>query len=367
MWTHSWKGAGLGILIALGVYTGVQFLQTKSSQNTTDDIALPEHLNADERNTIRLFETVAPSVVSITAMSVERNFLSMNYTAIPQGSGSGFVWDAAGHIVTNLHVVGRADVVRVTLQDQRVVEAKILGSARTLDLAVLKVNLPDDAEMPPITLANSADLRVGQQVLAIGNPFGLDHSLSTGVVSALGRSIESLGSTEIHNVIQTDAAINPGNSGGPLLNSAGQIIGINTAIRSPSGASAGVGFAVPIDTVKRAVPDLIQYGRLRRPSLGIQAGSRWLARRVGTEGIPIVAVYEGGPASRAGLSGIARTQSGRMVLGDVIEGVAGNPVSTHDDLFAALSSYSPGDMVVMQVRSGAGKRSVRVQLGPYLD
>ena len=189
----------------------------------------------------------------------------------------------------------------------------------------------------------------------------------TGVVSALGRSIESLASTEIHNVIQTDAAINPGNSGGPLLNSQGQIIGINTAIRSPSGASAGVGFAVPIDTVKRAVPDLIQYGRLRRPSLGIQAGSRWLAQRVGASGIPIVAVYKGGPADRAGLSGISRQRNGRTMLGDVIEGVAGNAVQTHDDLFAALSSYSPGDIVTIQVRTRQSRRSVKVQLGPYID
>ena len=213
-------------------------------------------LGADERNTIDLFQKIAPAVVSIKNAALRRDFFSLNIYEIPQGAGSGFVWDDQGHVVTNFHVIYQADKIEVVLDNQHTYEARLIGGAPEFDLAVVKIDAPKES-LQPIALGSSKDLRVGQKVLAIGNPFGLDHSLSTGVVSALGRSIQSLTGRKINDVIQTDAAINPGNSGGPLLDSFGRLIGVNTAIYSPSGGSAGIGFAIPGDTVRRIVPQLI--------------------------------------------------------------------------------------------------------------
>jgi S1-C subfamily serine protease len=221
-------------------------------------------LTDDERETIALFEQASPSVVYITSLSVRRDLFTLNVLEIPQGTGSGFVWDDAGHIVTNFHVIQNADRAQVTLADRSTWVAELVGVAPAKDLAVLRIDAPA-AKLRPLPVGSSEDLRVGQTVLAIGDPFGLDQTLTTGVISALGREIESVAQIPIRDVIQTDAAINPGNSGGPLLDSSGRLIGVNAAIYSPSGAYAGIGFSIPVDTVKWVVPELIEHGELRRP------------------------------------------------------------------------------------------------------
>src|SRR6185369_5769617 len=244
----------------------------------------PGQLNEAERATVELFHNAAPSVVFITSLSVRRSAFRFNLTQIPRGTGSGFIWDDAGHIVTNFHVIQGGDAARVTLADQSTWDAKLVGTAPEKDLAVLKIEAPRD-RLRPIPIGTASDLQVGQHVFAIGNPFGLDHTLTTGVISALGREIESAARTPIRDVIQTDAAINPGNSGGPLLDSSGRLIGVNTAIYSPSGSSAGIGFAIPVDVVNRVVPDLIKNGRVPVPGIGIVAADEAAATRIGAEGV----------------------------------------------------------------------------------
>ena len=227
-------------------------------------------LSAAEKTTIEIFEQSAPSVVYITTLTRRRESpLSFNVLEIPKGTGSGFVWDDAGHVVTNYHVVAEGDAFQVRFADQKSFEAKLVGVEPSKDLAVLRVTGHDGTGLP---IGTSGDLRVGQAVFAMGNPFGLDHALTTGVVSALGREIKAMNGRTIQDVVQTDAAINPGNSGGPLIDSAGRLVGVNTAIYSPSGASSGIGFAVPVDTVRRVVPQLIQHGRVIRPGLVIDLG-----------------------------------------------------------------------------------------------
>jgi S1-C subfamily serine protease len=299
-----------------------------------------------EQAVVSLFERASPSVVFLTTSEAPPSF---EIAAQPRGTGSGFVWDEAGHIVTNYHVLGGARSVQITLQDQTTVPAELIGVAPSKDLAVLRIRT--DAALMPILLGTSHDLRVGQTVLAIGNPFGLDHSLTTGVVSAVGRTIRSVSGRPIHGVIQTDASINPGNSGGPLLDSAGRLIGVNTAIKSPTGTSAGIGFAVPVDTVKRVVPQLIRHGRIQRPHLGLRAVDDAVARRLGIEGVIILAVEPGGPAARAGLVGTRRLRH-RLVLGDVIRRMGRTVVRDSNDLLDAIESLGPNDTVAVQVQRG---------------
>jgi S1-C subfamily serine protease len=210
-------------------------------------------LQADELANINLFKQASPSVVNITSLGVQRDMFSMNVQQVPRGTGTGFVWDAQGHIVTNFHVIQGGQGARVTLSDQSVYDAKLVGAFPDRDLAVLQIDAPKE-KLPPLAMGSSRDLVVGQRVYAIGNPFGLDQTLTMGIVSALNREIESFNNRTIRGVVQTDAAINPGNSGGPLLDSAGRLIGVNTQIASPSGASAGIGFAIPVDEVNRIVP-----------------------------------------------------------------------------------------------------------------
>ncbi len=232
-------------------------------------------LAADELANVELFRRTSPSVVHITTLETQRDFFSRATQEVPRGTGTGFVWDGDGHIVTNYHVIQGASAARVTLADQSTHKASLVGFFADRDLAVLKIEVP---RLPPIPLGTSRDLLVGQRVYAIGNPFGLDQTLTTGIVSALNREIESFNSRTIRGVIQTDAAINPGNSGGPLLDSAGRLIGVNTQIASPSGASAGIGFAIPVDEVNRIVPRLIRDGRFVRPALGVTSGPPELSR-----------------------------------------------------------------------------------------
>jgi S1-C subfamily serine protease len=315
----------------------------------------------EERATIALFERASPSVVFITSLAVRQDVFSLNVQEIPQGAGSGFVWDKRGHIVTNFHVLAGGNAARVTLADQSDWEAEVVGRAPEKDLAVLRIDAPAD-RLQPLPVGSSDDLRVGQSVFAIGNPFGLDQTLTTGVVSALGREIQSLAGVPIRDVVQTDAAINPGNSGGPLLDSAGRLIGVNTAIYSPSGTSAGIGFAIPAHAVAWVVPDLIRYGRVRRPVLGVELGPETVARRLGIEGVVIYRVEPGSGAARAGLQGISQDRLGRARLGDVIQTVDGERVQSNADLLLALEERKAGDRVRVGILREGRPRQVEVVL-----
>jgi S1-C subfamily serine protease len=321
-------------------------------------------LSADEQNTIGVFESVSPSVVYITTVQHVRDFFSRNVMRVPQGTGSGFVWDEQGHIVTNFHVIQGAQEALVTLGDQRSFQARLVGASPEHDLAVLQIDVPGDLP-PPIPLGSSAGLRVGQTVLAIGNPFGLDHTLTTGIVSALNRTVDNEQGGTIDNVIQTDAAINPGNSGGPLIDSAGRLVGINTMIYSPSGAYAGIGFAVPVDTINRVVPRLIAFGRYVRPTLGISANDDVSAQLLGgdtTRGVLVLGVSPGSPAARAGLRATEMTASGRVSLGDVLEAVDGKSVKDFGALVGILDAHEFGDRVTLTVRRGSARLEVPVTL-----
>lgn len=302
----------------------------------------------DERNTIEVFESARPSVVFVTNKQLARNPWSYDLITVPRGSGTGFVWNKDGYIVTNFHVIEGAQEVMITLQDQSNWPAEVVGLAPERDLAVLKIRAPKN-KLFPLPLGDSGALTVGRKVLAIGNPFGLDATLTTGVVSALGREIESPTQRKITNVIQTDAAINPGNSGGPLLNSEGQLIGVNTMIYSPSGASAGIGFAIPVNTVKEVVPELITHGRIVRPVLGIASAPDHWAAQLGLEGVPILRVNPNSPADQAGLQGARRNNWGQINLGDVIVAIDDTPIANDDQLQATLEQYKPGDKVVVSV------------------
>jgi len=321
----------------------------------------PSELGADERATMAVFEKATKSVVFISNTAIQRDFWSLDIMEVPQGSGSGFVWNTQGHIVTNFHVIYGASSIKVTLADRSEYRAALIGADPDHDLAVLQIQAPDEA-LVPVTVGTSHDLRVGQKVLAIGNPFGLDHTLTTGVVSALGRTIRSMSNRTIEGVIQTDAAINPGNSGGPLLDGIGRLIGVNTQIVSPSGAFAGIGFAVPVDTVNRIVPELIKYGKLIRPGLGVSLVPDAMAKRWGIKGLIIGKVTRGGPAERAGLKGARETRMGRVELGDIILAVAGQPVDTVDDLMDVMEDHKVGEKVTVEILRGKKREQVTVTL-----
>ena len=316
-------------------------------------------LSSEEKATIELFQRSSPSVVYVTTLARARSFFDV--FEVPQGAGSGFIWDAEGHVVTNLHVIANSSNVRVTLDDQSTYPARIVGIAPDKDLAVLRVAAPRE-KLKPILVGTSRDLSVGQRVFAIGNPFGLDRTLTTGIVSALGRSIQSMTNRKIEGVIQTDAAINPGNSGGPLLDSAGRLIGVNTQIASPSGASAGIGFAIPVDTVNEFVPQLIGHGRIVRPQLGVLLADPHVAQRLGIDGVLILSVTEGSGAEKAGLRGTRRDENGDILVGDVILAVGGREVHSYDDLASALEKMKPGQTARVRVLRGGGTLEVDVVL-----
>jgi len=320
-------------------------------------------LAEEERATISLFERASPSVVYVTSLARQRDFFSMNIQEIPQGSGSGFLWDRQGNVVTNFHVIQPGNQWQVTLSDQSNWDAELVGYAPEKDLAVLRIKAPQN-RLTPLPLGNSDNLRVGQAVFAIGNPFGLDQTLTTGIVSALGREIQSVAGTPIRDVVQTDAAINPGNSGGPLLDSAGRLIGVNTAIYSPSGAYAGIGFAIPEHSVRWVVPDLIRYGRVNRPTLGVELGPDSWNQQLGIEGAVIASVVEGSGADRAGLRGIRQGRGRRVELGDVIQSVDGKPVTSLGDLQTVLEQKKAGDVVKVGILRDGRRQEVQVRLDP---
>ena len=299
----------------------------------------------DESNTVEIFRRFSPAVVYITGSELRRRLFSSRVYEVQRGEGAGFLWDQNGHVVTNYHVVHGAHQLIVSLHDGSHREAAVAGIAPEYDLAVLRID-PEGVETRRLPLGDSSQLQVGRKVLAIGNPFGFDTSLSVGVVSALGREIPGLAGRKMHNVIQTDAAINPGNSGGPLLDSSGRLIGVNTIIFSPSGANAGIGFAIPVNTVVRVIPQLIEYGRVRRGRLGIQIASDSWSRYVGVRrGVVIAQVLEGMPAERSGMRGLSKDRRGVVKIGDVILAVDGQPVSSGDDLLLLLEKIEPGSEI----------------------
>jgi S1-C subfamily serine protease len=322
-------------------------------------------LAADEQANVELFSKASPSVVHITSLSAQRDLFSMNVQQVPRGTGTGFIWDDSGHIVTNFHVIQGANGAKVTLADQSSFDASLVGAFPDRDLAVLRIQAPKD-KLPPIAIGASRDLVVGQRVYAIGNPFGLDQSLTTGIVSALNREIESFNNRTIRGVIQTDAAINPGNSGGPLLDSAGRLVGVNTQIASPSGASAGIGFAIPVDEINRIVPKLIRDGRFVRPAIGVSAGPPGLSQALKLpKGVVLVDVGRGSPAEKAGLQPFRRGNRGEVLGGDVITAIDEQAVADLDDLLSQLERHQPGDSVTLTVwRSGQSRKQGLVLAQP---
>lgn len=332
-------------------------------------------LTAPEKRLVSLFERCGPSVTFIQTSVTQKATLSLNPAEEMQaGTGSGFVWDDRGHIVTNFHVIKDGNRAKVKLsRGTDAYEATLVGAEPEKDLAVLRVQAPRE-KLRPIAVGSSADLLVGQSVVAIGNPFGLDNTLTTGVVSALGREVMGVGGRKIHGLVQTDAAINPGNSGGPLLDSSGRLIGVNTAIISPAGASVGIGFAIPVDTVRRVVNQIIRHGRVQRPTLGVQVADdqilRSLSKELGKElsGVLVMSVTASSPAARAGVVGTERSETGSLILGDIITKVAGVPTREVEDLLSAVEERRVGEIVdVVLLRGVGGEKqakevSLRLQL-----
>jgi len=321
-------------------------------------------LAADEQATIEIFRNASPSVVYITTVQRMMNPWTRNILSVPQGTGSGFIWDDLGHVVTNNHVIANASQAQVRLNDGRTYDAVLVGSSPDHDLAVLRIRVDLDRP-PPVPVGASSDLKVGQKVFAIGNPFGLDYTLTTGVVSALDRSLSEESGATIDHLIQTDAAINPGNSGGPLLDSAGRLIGINTAIFSPSGAYAGIGFAVPVDTVNRVVPELISKGRYTRPSLGIEINeelNQTLTEKLGVEGVLVLRVTPGSTAEAIGLQGTQVSRNGDILLGDVITAIGGRKIASVKELLARLDDFQVGDRTSISLWRDGKVRTVEIRL-----
>ncbi len=336
------------LLVLVGLVFAVQLSQwwarSRESGMQARTVTPRGDLAQDEKSTIDLFEQASPSVVFITSIELRRSLFNVNATEIPRGRGSGFLWDQDGTVVTNYHVIQGATGANVTLYDQSTWKADLVGTEPDKDLAVLKIDAPRE-RLRALALGTSGDLLVGQKVFAIGNPFGLDQTLTTGVISGLGREIQSVSDRPIQGVIQTDAAINPGNSGGPLLDSGGRLIGINTAIYSPSGAYAGVGFAVPVDAVNRIVPQLIRYGKVYKPSLGIHPLSDNLVRRLGLRGVLFYGVENNSTAQQARLQPTRQDRFGRILIGDVIIAINDDRIADTQDYYRALDHYDIDDSV----------------------
>jgi S1-C subfamily serine protease len=348
-----------GVLVALTV-SNINIRYGPWTNSTARTIDQRGPLSEAERANIELFERVSPSVVQVAARSAVTNPLAEDEGAEAGGaaSGTGFVWDNNGHVVTNNHVVQNGREVAVRFASGEVAQASIVGVAPNYDLAVLRIRNPRQLP-PPVALGSSNDLKVGQIAFAIGNPFGLDQSLTSGIISALKRRLPTSSGREITNVIQTDTAINPGNSGGPLLDSAGRLIGVNTAIISPSGSSAGIGFAVPADIVNRVVPELIKNGRVPTPGIGIVAAGEAVTTRMGVEGVIIVRTAPGSPAERAGIRGVDFASG---ALGDVIVKVDGKPVHRLSDLTDQIEQVGAGKSVRITLKRGSDTRDVDVNI-----
>jgi S1-C subfamily serine protease len=358
-----WLLLALAAIIVAGVWWFRQPGDSGLNSNAESrPVAARGSLTEEEKTNIEIYQTASPSVVHVTNLTEQRGQFNLNVQRIPVGTGSGFVWDTDGHIVTNAHVVQGADVARVTLADQSTYEARQAWAYPEKDIAVLWINAPK-SKLRPILIGTSHDLKVGQITFAIGNPFGLDHTLTTGIVSALGREIESREGRPLHGAIQTSAAINPGNSGGPLLDSAGRLIGMTSAIVSPSGASAGIGFAIPVDEINSIVPQLIRHGKVVRPKLGVQLADDQLAEQLGVDkGALIIQVRPNSAAATAGLKATRHDDSGNIQLGDVVVAVDGKSITKGTDLTTALEGHQPGDTVTLTIVRGGKRQDVKVAL-----
>jgi S1-C subfamily serine protease len=360
---------GVAVFVAVALWRGWPTLAPSlglGKQATPRAVLARGELAADEKSTIELFERSRASVVFISTRQQVQDFWTRNVFSVPRGTGSGFIWDDAGHVVTNFHVIQGASEATVRLADGRDYKAGLVGVSPAHDIAVLRIGVGFKSP-PPVPVGTSADLKVGQKVFAIGNPFGLDWTLTTGIVSALDRSLDSGAGVTIEHLIQTDAAINPGNSGGPLLDSAGRLIGITTAIFSPSGASAGIGFAVPVDTVNLVVPQLVSQGRYIRPALGIEIDeslNRRLVDVLQIEGVFVLRVEPGSAAERSGLRAARMAPDGTFVAGDIIVGLDGRSITGVGELLGRLDNYKVGDTVRLQVRRDGGTADVSVTLQP---
>ncbi len=365
--------------LLVGIFVGLlggAFLADKihgmSGRPSPRDAAPRGDLAPDEKANVQLFADTSPSVVAVRSVTHQRNMFTADVMEIPQGSGSGFVWDEAGHIVTNFHVVAPAlqnnrSNLEVSIADHADwIKAEIIGAEPDKDLAVIRIPTKG-LKLKPIKVGTSNDLQVGQKVYAIGNPFGFDQTLTTGIVSALGRSMKSLTGRVIEGVIQTDAAINPGNSGGPLLDSSGRLIGVNTMIYSPSGVSAGIGFSVPVDIVRDIVPQLIQYGRVLRPILGIDIEDERIAaryaQRLGVRGgILVRIVGKGSGAEEAGLRGHYIDDEGDQLAGDLIVQIDDKPIRNFTDMREIMDKRKPGDVVKVKYIRDGRERTASVKL-----
>ncbi len=353
-------------LLFFSIWYLLPVLEQLLIRSTTEPrtISARGELAADEASTIEIFQNASPSVVYITTVQRLLNPWTRNILSVPQGTGSGLIWDGLGHVVTNNHVIAEASQAQVRLNDGRTYDAVLVGTSPAHDLAVLRIRVDFDRP-PPVPIGISNDLKVGQKVFAIGNPFGLDYTLTTGVVSALDRSLSEEEGITIDHLIQTDAAINPGNSGGPLLDSAGRLIGINTAIFSPSGAYAGIGFAVPVDTVNRVVPELISQGRYTRPALGIEINdelNQRLTKKLGVEGVLILRVTPGSIAEAAGLRGTEVSRNRDITLGDVIVGIGGRKIASVKELLARLDDFQIGDETTISLWRDGEIRKIEITL-----
>lgn len=363
------------LLILLGIIAFLLFRMNGNSLSSMfDPNAEPRAIQArgnlaeSEKSNIELFKQASPSVVHITSINVRRDRSDLSLFDAPRGTGSGFVWDKQGHIVTNFHVIQGAQKAKVTFADHTVWNARIVGFEADKDIAVLKIDAPAGS-LIPLSVGTSNDLQVGQSVFAIGNPFGLDQTLTTGVISGLGREIQSVTKERISDVIQTDAAINPGNSGGPLLDSAGRFIGINTAIYSPTGTqSAGIGFAVPVDTVNQYVPELIRHGTVERPAFGItifndaQLNQIIKSKAIDRQGVLIRSVLPDSAAAKAGMKPTLRKEEEGILWGDLIVAIEGKNIKTSQDLFDALKKHRVGDEISVTVYWQGKERKLKVTL-----
>jgi S1-C subfamily serine protease len=353
------------MLIAIAVLTGTQdWSAAVGSKNAQPrPVAARGQLMADELIAVKAFSSVSPSVVFITSRQTSRDLFHLHATEVKEDAGSGFVWDPNGYIVTNYHVVGNSQSVRIALSDQSIYKAQRVGADPDKDIAVLKIDAPPRL-LPAIPIGTSRDLQVGQRVYALGNPFGYDQTMTSGIVSGLGREITSKGGRSIKGVIQTDAPLNPGNSGGPLLDSAGRIIGMNTAILSPTGANAGIGFAIPIDCINRIVPQIIRGETTPRPQLRVTTAEDHLVRGLGLEGVLLLNVAPDTTAEKAGLRGTRRNEQGKIVLGDVITAMDSQPIHTTDDFYRLLEEHKIGDTVRLTILREGQKMDVQVVLEP---
>ena len=360
---------GSALFAAIAV-AGLQQLSGHFQPFGSASVATPSNITdpslaTDEQNNIEVYKAASPGVVYIQSTAMARDFFGM-FSRPVQGAGSGSVIDDQGDILTNYHVIADAEKLTVSFGSGKAYPAKVVGRDPDTDLAVIKLLETSKESLTIVPMGDSDKLIVGQKVLAIGNPFGLDRTLTTGVISGLERPIQAQNGRTIEGAIQTDASINPGNSGGPLLDSHGRMIGINSQIESPSGGSAGVGFAIPVSIAKRIVPQLIRDGEIRRPKLGIAPRDvaslgRQLQLPV-SSGVLIVSVAPGSPAANAGLRGVIQTEDGDLEIGDIIVGIDGQKVDSNDDLFKILDKHKIGDAINVEVFRQGSRTSVPVRL-----